>query len=461
MEKACIYARISFDNAGDAHGVEAQVKFAKELAKRKGWEIDEIYIDNNISAFSGAHRPQFERLIKDIEDGKIRVIITRSLDRIGRNMSDSIRFINAVKASKCRLELTQSGPMDLLDPSGEMAALISAVFAQNESQTVSLRAKASHKDRIGRGLWRGGRIPFGYRTVGRGAIEIDPVEKKIMQEWSRRVRTGGTLLSALNWTKEHYPGHRAVSTNVSTLRKRLINPVAAGFIVHDGEIAGKGNWEPIFTVEEHNELCAILNDPSRRTNQGQERKWQGSGVYVCGKCGGYMHVRDFKRNRGKQYYTCREGNCVTIGQEALDELVDETIFHYLSAPENRFDVRPPDDERARRVAELSSELNGLTVRKKDLGVLFAQGKIDADTLTAGNEEFQRKIKVVQQQLEALRDEVPLAELVGLEDVKERWDVMSPDKRAAVIKMLLKVTVLPAKGGRHVPVWERCKIEFLG
>ena len=58
---AAIYVRISRDRNGDCLGVERQEQECRTLAERLGWTVTEVYSDNDISAFSGRRRPDYER----------------------------------------------------------------------------------------------------------------------------------------------------------------------------------------------------------------------------------------------------------------------------------------------------------------------------------------------------------------------------------------------------------------
>jgi Resolvase, N terminal domain len=61
--RAAIYARISLDKVGEAAGVGRQIDGCRHLAELEGWSIDEVLVDNDLSAYSGACRPEYERLL--------------------------------------------------------------------------------------------------------------------------------------------------------------------------------------------------------------------------------------------------------------------------------------------------------------------------------------------------------------------------------------------------------------
>lgn len=63
---AAIYARISSDPMGTRLGVERQLEDSRKLAHARGWTVAEEYVDNDVSAYSGAERPAYQRMLADI-----------------------------------------------------------------------------------------------------------------------------------------------------------------------------------------------------------------------------------------------------------------------------------------------------------------------------------------------------------------------------------------------------------
>jgi DNA invertase Pin-like site-specific DNA recombinase len=71
--RAAVYVRISKDREGRSLGIARQEADARELAGRHGWDVVEVFSDNDTSA--AAYRPAFERLLEDIEGGRIDAVV--------------------------------------------------------------------------------------------------------------------------------------------------------------------------------------------------------------------------------------------------------------------------------------------------------------------------------------------------------------------------------------------------
>src|SRR6478736_4372336 len=81
---AAIYCRISRDREGAGLGVERQEADCRALAERLGWEVAAVFVDNDISAYSGARRPQYDLMLAAVREGEIKGIVAWHPDRLHR-----------------------------------------------------------------------------------------------------------------------------------------------------------------------------------------------------------------------------------------------------------------------------------------------------------------------------------------------------------------------------------------
>ncbi len=77
--------RISQDRTGAGLGVARQEDDCRDLCARKGWTVARVYVDNDVSAYSGKPRPQWQRLLSDIASGRIAAIACWHVDRLTRS----------------------------------------------------------------------------------------------------------------------------------------------------------------------------------------------------------------------------------------------------------------------------------------------------------------------------------------------------------------------------------------
>jgi DNA invertase Pin-like site-specific DNA recombinase len=93
-----IYARISSDPGGTRLGVERQIEDCEALAGSLGWTVAEVYVDNDVSAYSGRRRPEYERLCDDIKAGVVDGLLVWHPDRLHRSPRELEDFIDLCDA---------------------------------------------------------------------------------------------------------------------------------------------------------------------------------------------------------------------------------------------------------------------------------------------------------------------------------------------------------------------------
>src|SRR5215831_3398952 len=93
-QAAAIYARISFDRAGEGLGVERQERLCRKLAKDKGWPVVEVFVDNDRSAYDGKPRPGYGRMLTAIEAGRVDAVVCVDLDRLTRRPIELEHFMD-------------------------------------------------------------------------------------------------------------------------------------------------------------------------------------------------------------------------------------------------------------------------------------------------------------------------------------------------------------------------------
>ena len=93
---AAIYARISRYMEGQGLGVERQEADCRALAERLGWEVAAVYIDNDISAYSGRTRPQYRAMLDAVSKGEVGGVLAWHPDRLYRRNVELESFVLGV-----------------------------------------------------------------------------------------------------------------------------------------------------------------------------------------------------------------------------------------------------------------------------------------------------------------------------------------------------------------------------
>jgi DNA invertase Pin-like site-specific DNA recombinase len=241
--RTAIYERISQDKTGEAAGVTRQDEDCRALAADLGWQIVEIYIDNDVSATSGKPRPAYRRMLADIEAGRIDGIISWHTDRLYRTMRDIEELVSVVEGHRLAIRTCRAGELDLSTPTGKMLARILGSVAQHEVEQKADRWQRSVRQRRQAGRWwNSARRMFGYTRDGEIVVE----EAEALRKVAEMILSGSTSHAACQWLQDE--GMRTTRGNdwqPSSLRVTLRSPKVAALSALDGQIVGQGEWEPI------------------------------------------------------------------------------------------------------------------------------------------------------------------------------------------------------------------------
>lgn len=136
--RAAIYGRVSTD----WQTTENQTVALKEVAERRSWEVVEVYIDHAISGAKGRDkRPGFDQMLKDANRRKFDVVMTWSIDRMGRSLRNLLETIEHLEATGVDLYLDQQN-IDTTTPAGKLLFQVTGAFAEFERSMIQQRVNA-------------------------------------------------------------------------------------------------------------------------------------------------------------------------------------------------------------------------------------------------------------------------------------------------------------------------------
>ena len=177
------YARVSTDKEEQTTSYEAQVDYYESYIKsREDWEFVGIYTDEGISATNTKKREGFNRMIKDAIDGKIDLIVTKSVSRFARNTVDSLSTVRKLKDKGIEIYFEKEN-IWTLDSKGELLITIMSSLAQEESRSISENVTWGHRKRFA-----DGKVTFAYSNFlgldydkETGKLVINEEEAKVVR----------------------------------------------------------------------------------------------------------------------------------------------------------------------------------------------------------------------------------------------------------------------------------------
>lgn len=136
-KRVAAYARVSTDTDEQFTSFEAQVDYyTRKIKENAEWDLVEVYTDEGISATNTKKRDGFNRMITDALDGKIDLILTKSVSRFARNTVDTLTTVRKLKEMNVEVYFEKENILTL-DAKGELLITIMSSLAQEESRSIS------------------------------------------------------------------------------------------------------------------------------------------------------------------------------------------------------------------------------------------------------------------------------------------------------------------------------------
>lgn len=469
-KKTALYCRLSQDDGldGDSNSIQNQKKILEQYAIDHHFPNPCFYVDDG---YSGANfnRPDFQRMITDMENGEIGIIITKDLSRLGRNQLHTglyieerfpqfgVRYI----AINDNVDTDSTESNDLMP----FKNLFNEWYVRDTSRKIRavFRAKAERGERLGT------RAPYGYRkdkeynnqlvvdeeaaavvrrifsmcAAGSGPSQIARVLKKekvlcpAMYAYQRfGYRHMGLILDEpYNWVQstvarilenELYIGNTInmrFSSKSYKDKRKIEHPREECMVL-------EGTHEPLIDRETWDIVQHVRQNKRRRTNMDEQNKY--SGLVVCADCGKTMVLhRAHTMSATYNHFTCRtykkKGAEVCsahyIRECVLDEIVLEDIRRVTAmARENTAEFASyignrQSTEIRREVRRLETELAGMQKRSSELDAIFKRLYEDSVLGRITPDQFQTLSSSYALEQEQLKASIPQKEAV-IQELKE-------------------------------------------
>lgn len=445
-----VYCRISRAADGSTLGVERQEPACRRLVERYGGQVVEpAYVDNDLSAWSGEERPDFERLLddtaQDARAGRRTGIVVWQADRLIRRWQEAGRILDFAREHGTLLATT-GGPIDLETADGRSRFRQLADRAEFESDLKGERLRAMHQQLASSGQPNGGAArPFGFES---DRVTVREDEKALILEATRRLLAGESMrMVVLDWKRRGVLGTGGAPFTHHSLKRVLCSGRVAGYRDHLGKLhpaawpalVDRGDWEA---------LRALLG---KRKGQQPARRYLLTGFVVCGRCGAKLTAQP--RAGGQRSYECKACFRIVRQAEPMEDYVRDQVLDALAGPGLELMGR-----RAAVPAWSPAVLAGrLEADSAKLGALETL-KDDLDDYPAQVARIQARIELARRGLAQHAAAGVLADLPGTTtQLRAAWERWSLDKRRAVLaEVIARVVALPARRGAR---WDPDTVEI--
>ena len=323
-----IYARVSTEHEAQLSALDNQVQYYDEILSRHlEWTLYDRYIDEGITGTSIKKRKNFMRMMRDANEGKFDLIITREVSRFARNTVDTLQETRKLKKIGVEVYFTEDNIWTFKDDDGELKLTIMATLAQNESKKTSQRVKAGLRIAFTNGIYMGSGNILGYTKINKNQMIVNEKQAEIVRYIFKEYNRGvGTTTIARDLERKGYRTSTGLERWTAPYITRVLrNPFYAGTIVYNkqyipdyleqkakknrGEveqIVVEGNHEPIISKEEYEKAQARLDKHSKPKPNGDRTaigvaKFVWSKKMIC-ECGSTFNRRkDHETRKGRTY----------------------------------------------------------------------------------------------------------------------------------------------------------------
>lgn len=326
LKKVCAYARVSTEKEAMLQSLSNQVShYNKLISSNPKWQFMGVYADEGISG-TKEDRPNFKRMIDDAKQGKIDLIITKSISRFGRNTETVIKTIRQLNTIGVDVYF-ESQNLHTLSADGEFMLTVLASYYQEEARSVSENMKWRIKRDFEKGILWGARDFYGYKVENKnfivvpeqaevvkrifklyiGGLGIHAITQQLNQEgiqplYSKKWSYGSLLqmLKNVNYTGDLIL-QKTYTENHLTKKKIKNKGEFHQYFVED-------NHEPIISKELFQQASKIRSQRASRFKTNAKRtvnRYPFTNRIRCGCCGGgYQH----KTTEYKDFWLCTTYN---------------------------------------------------------------------------------------------------------------------------------------------------------
>ena len=370
--QAAIYCRLSQDDGslGESGSIQTQKAILTQYCQEHHMEIVDCYCDDGWSG-TNFDRPAFQRMIGDIEAGRVNTVIVKDLSRFGREYAQMGLYIEHYFEEKGVRFLSLAENIDSSQGLNNLVLPFTNVINSLYARQASEKTKAAHRARAKNGMFLGSRAPYGYQKDpnDRHHLIVDPEAAEVVKEIFRMFADGigyvrmtkilreRNILNPQAYFNQNNPDYykhsdywrKPFDWHATSVRAILNNPVYLGKLTF-GKTKTKGffdkrrvpteesDWivvehthEPLVSQELWDTVHQMMK--ARRRENGSGHVQPFAGLVKCARCGSSLNA-SYDKKKGKYtgfscwvYKNYGKQRCTShaIGWQTLNRLVLEDI----------------------------------------------------------------------------------------------------------------------------------------
>ncbi|MFK7692893.1 recombinase family protein [Paenibacillus sp. HJGM_3] len=462
-----IYARVSTEEqAKEGFSISAQRDRNAAFVQSQGWEIHDFYIDEGQSA-KDTNRPELQRLLGDVAEKKIDIVLVFRLDRLTRSVLDLYKLLETFDRHGVAFR-SATEVYDTTSAIGRLFITLVAALAQWERENLGERVWYGMEQMAKEGKRPGGTVNYGYISDNGLLIPAESQAAVIRMIYNLYERNIGIRDIQKQLVDGGYPPPRS-HWSPTTINHILRNPVYVGKLRWNyrsragktgEEFTVQGGHTPIISQEQYDRVQGLLDKRKIMEPVAATSDYIFSGVVFCSRCGYKLSgtSRKYVTKRTK-YYSCinrmHNNRCDLpyLQEEWIETAFLDKIssFSLQTDSISRLEVAASkeddnEDDAVQRVEELNKELERVRARKKRFQLLYVDEEISKSDylernkeLTTEEEQLSRMIQEIVIPDESISRETELIET--LMNYAEMYGTLDTGERKTIIQeMVLSIRV---------------------
>lgn len=469
--KTAIYVRVSTEEqAREGYSISGQLQKLKAFCISQEWEVEEVYVDDGVSA-KDMKRRELQRMLEDIKEGKIECVLVYRLDRLTRSVLDLYKMLETFERYECKFK-SATEVYDTTTAMGRLFITLVAAMAQWERENTAERVSFGLAEKV-----RQGKYPLNFAPIG---YDLNRKEKKlyINEREAKTVRLiydkyicglgSNKLLVYLNKNKI-YTKHGNLWTS-RTLFDLLKNPTMAGGIRWNGKIY----WDlhdPIIPREKWELTQKIIKKRRIQSPASVSSPYIFSGLVQCNGCNQRLtgnsttHILADGSKATYFYYRCnnsKTGRCKersTVSEIRLEKALLDTLASWnFSETINKVAKKGIDKEPVNNAdkSELLKKMHRLQKRKKKWQYAWADDMINHNDFKNLMKEANEEQEAIEKQLNEIEDveedePIEIEEIkLTIRDIKLNWDNLEKLEKKNLLQEVIK-TIHYKKVGQRIEI----------
>ena len=459
--RVAAYCRVSTDDEDQIKSYNSMVKYYTELIQNNAqWVFAGVYADKAITGTKVDKREDFQRLIQDCMDGKIDMVIAKSLPRFARNTLDTLKYVRMLKERKIAVYFEVEKINTLKD--GEFLMTILSSVAQQEVENTSAYVKKGLKMKMKRGELVGFQGCLGYDyDVTTKSISINEEGAEVVRYiFDRYVAGAGssmiarelneqgiTTIRSNRWTSSSVMGiinNEKYKGDILLGKTFTVDPISKRRLENLGEedrFYIKDHHEPIISAETFaraQEIRERRNGGRKAATPGKREKYSRqyafSCILECGFCGANLSRRrwhsssKYKKTIWQCVKSTKDGKRYCPDSKGIPEQVIEDAFiesYKMLCADNkdvldefisRVEKTLSEDSVRDKVLKLQKSADNLQAKRKKLLDNYLEGIIAQDIYEETDVGYERKLSDIKANLamleQQMEDEVSLKRRVA-------------------------------------------------